>query len=111
MSGDIIEQEAFALLTELDALLDKLAGTDLSTLTGPQLLELTRGWERHTRRGVSVQHALVAELDSRRAAADTGHASTAALLGDLLRINPGQARRRVRDAGEFTTRHGLAGEP
>ena len=111
MSGDMIEPEACALLAELDALLDKLASTDLSTLTGPQLLELTGGWERFTRRGVVVQHALVAELDSRRAAADTGHHSTAALLSELLRLDVGAARRRVRDANEFTTRAGLAGEP
>ena len=55
MSGDMIEPEACALLAELDALLDKLASTDLSTLTGPQLLELTGGWERHTRRGAHAR--------------------------------------------------------
>ena len=111
MSGDMIEPEACALLAELDALLDKLAGTDLSALTGPQLLEFTSGLERFTRRTVCVQQAAVAELDSRRAAADTGHHSTAALLSELLRLDPGAARRRVRDANEFTTRVGLAGEP
>ncbi|HEU5008690.1 MAG TPA: DUF222 domain-containing protein [Jatrophihabitantaceae bacterium] len=111
MSGDMHGAEPLALLAELDGVLDKLRATDLSVLSGPQLLDFTRGWERHARRGVTVQHAAVAELDSRRAAADTGHASTAALLTALLRLDPGQARRRIRDAAEFGARRGLSGEP
>jgi hypothetical protein len=111
MSGDTIEQEPFALLTELDTLLSKLACTDLTALAGPQVLEFTRQVERVVRRTVTVQHAAAAELDARHAAAETGHHSTVALLTDLLRIDPGQARRRVKDAGEFGPRRGLSGEP
>jgi hypothetical protein len=111
MSGDMIEQEPFALLTELDALLSKLASADLTVLPGEDLLAFSHEVERFARRTATVQHAAVAELDSRRAAAETGHHSTVALLSDLLRIDPGQARRRVRDAGEFATRRGLSGEP
>jgi hypothetical protein len=111
MSGDMREAEALVLLAELDAVLDKLRATDLSVLTGPQLLDFTRGWERFDRRGVTVRNAAAAELDSRRAAAETGHHSTVALLTDLLRIDPAQARRRVKDAGEFGPRCGLSGEP
>jgi len=111
MSEDIIEAEPLALLAELDGVLDKLRTTDLTVLSGRQLIDFTRSWERFTRRSVTVQHAAVAELDARRSAGETGHASTAALLGDLLRINPGQARRRIRDAAEFGPRRGLSGEP
>ncbi|HEU5008752.1 MAG TPA: DUF222 domain-containing protein [Jatrophihabitantaceae bacterium] len=111
MSGDIIEAEPLALLAELDGVLDKLRATDLTALSGPELLDHTRGLERFARRIVTAQHAAVAELDSRRAAADTGHANTAALLTALLRLDPGQARRRVRDAAEFAPRRGLSGEP
>jgi hypothetical protein len=111
MSGDIIEAEPLALLAELDRDLDKLRAADLSVLSGPELLEFTRDVERFVRRTVTVQHAAVAELDTRRSAGETGHHSTAALLCDLLRLDPGQARRRIRDAREFTTRRGLAGEP
>ena len=98
MSGDMREAEALVLLEELDVVLDKLRATDLSVLTGPQLLDFARSWERFDRRGVTVRNAVVAELDSRHAAAETGHNSTVALLTDLLRIDPGQARRRVKDA-------------
>ncbi|HEU5007367.1 MAG TPA: DUF222 domain-containing protein, partial [Jatrophihabitantaceae bacterium] len=110
MSGDMHGAEPLVLLAELDGVLDKLRATDLTALSGPQLLDFTRDVERHARRTVTVQHAAVAELDSRRAAADTGHASTAALLIALLRLDPRQARRRVRDAAEFGARRGLSGE-
>jgi hypothetical protein len=101
---------AFALLEELNRALDKLTSTDLSTLTGEQLLRFTSAWERHKRRGTVLDHASVAELDSRHTAGEKGLRSTAALLGELLRLDPGQARRRVRDAGDFVPRHGLSGE-
>jgi hypothetical protein len=84
--------------------LSKLRAADLTALTGPQVLEHTRGLERLARRTVTAQHAAAAELDARRCAGETGHASTTALLVDLLRIDPGQARRRVRDATEFGPR-------
>jgi hypothetical protein len=103
--------EPLVLLAELDGVLDKLRATDLTVLSGPELLEFTRDVERHARRTATVQHAAVAELDSRRTAGDTGHACTSALLIDLLRLDPGQARRRVRDAAEFGARRGLSGEP
>jgi hypothetical protein len=111
MSGDTIGAEPLVLLAELDGVLDKLRAADLTVLSGPQLLDFTRDVERHVRRTVTVQHAAVAELDARRSAGDTGHHSTAALLCDLLRIDPGQARRRIRDAAEFGPRRGLSGEP
>ena len=86
---------AFALLEDLNRALDKLTSTDLSTLTGEQLLRFTSAWERHKRRGTVLDHASVAELDSRHTAGEKGLRSTAALLGELLRLDPGQARRRA----------------
>jgi hypothetical protein len=111
MVTDTVEPEALALLGQLDTLLTKLAETDPTTLSGPQLLDFTRSWEQFHRRGAAVTNIAVAELDARHAAADTGHHSTAGLLSDLLRIDPWEARRRVKDAGEFGPRRGLTGEP
>lgn len=111
MAAGVLEPEAFTLLDDLNRALDKLAGADLSALTGEQLLAFTGDWERHKRRGSTLDHATVAELDSRHTAGEKGHRTTAALIGELLRIDPGQARRRVRDAGDFAARRGLSGEP
>ena len=103
--------EALALLSELDCLLDKLTATDLSALPGDELLDFARAWERLKRRGAVVDHAVVVEVQSRHLEADKGLHSTAALLADLLRLDPGQARRRVSDARDFGPRRGLSGEP
>ena len=111
MSVEVAEPEALALLGDLGAVLDKLSATDLTALSGDQLLDFTREWERFIRRGVTVQHAAVAELDARHLAAEKGLHTTATLLTDLLRIDPGQARRRVRDARDFGPRRGLTGAP
>jgi hypothetical protein len=111
MAVDAAAPEAFALLDDLNTTLDKLAGCDLSTLTGEQLLAFTSDWERLKRRTSVLDHATVTELDSRHTAGEKGLRTTAALLAELLRLYPGQARRRVRDAGDYAPRHRLFGEP
>jgi hypothetical protein len=103
--------EPFALLGEAGALLGKLAAADLTTLSGPELLQVLRELDQFTHRAAGVQHVAVAELDARHLAVDAGRHSTAALLADLLRLDPGEARRRVRDATDFAPRRGLTGEP
>src|SRR5581483_422699 len=83
----------------------------LTGLAGDELLEFAREWERLKRRGSVVDHVVVAELDDRQACVEHGRGTTAALLSDLLRLDPGQARRRVHDARDFGPRRGLSGEP
>jgi hypothetical protein len=110
MVEDVIP-EALALLGELRASLDKLAAVDLTGLSGDQLLEFTREWEQLKRSGVVIDHAAAGELDARHVAGDQGARDTATLLVELLRIDPSDAWRRLRDAADFGPRHGLAGEP
>lgn len=105
------EPEALALLGELRCMLDKLAATDLTALSSGAVLEFVREWERLKRRGTAVDHAAVAELEARHLGAEKGLHSTAALLADVVHLNPGQARRRVQDALDFGPRRGLSGEP
>jgi len=61
-----MQAEPLALLAELDGVLDKLRTSDLSVLSGPQLIDFTRGWERFARRGTTVRHASAAEGPANR---------------------------------------------
>jgi hypothetical protein len=106
-----IGAEAMDLLVLVHAVLDKLASTDLTALPGDTLLEFTIAVETAALKVPTIRHAAIAELEGRHIAAEKKIGSTAALLVELLRLNPGEARRRVRDAVDFGPRPGLTGEP
>ncbi len=91
--------------------LDTLLAVDLTGASRDELLELARGLEAQRRRLPAADHALVGELESRAVAGELACASTAALLAGLLRVTPGEAKARVRAAGDLGARRALTGEP
>jgi hypothetical protein len=80
------------------SLVDDLFAADLTVGTDDELLADLRELERLSRRLVAVGHALIAEAQDRCLPHSLGAASMAVLLGQLLRLHPGEARARVRAA-------------
>ena len=89
---------------------DTLLAVDLTGASRDELLDLARGLETQRRRLPAADHTLIGELDARAVAGELACASTAALLMQLLRITPGEARARVRAAGDLGARRTLTGE-
>ena len=100
-------QRAVALLREA---VDALRAVDPTTHTGKDLLDALREIEVEKRRLATVDHALINELTSQGTAHDNGCRDTTAMLILALRIDPGEARRRVHAAAELGPRRGLTGE-
>jgi hypothetical protein len=101
---------ALGVLCRFRAVLDELAGTDLSPLAGDELLDFTREWESIKRAGAVIDLRTVAELESRHLAAERGVQNTKSLLVDVLRIDPREAGKRIKDARNVGPRRALTGE-
>ena len=82
----------------MERALDDLAGIAWDTASDDELIAAVRDLETWSRRLYAAKLAVTAELDTRGIAAAHGATSTAVLLRQLLRISPGQARRRIADA-------------
>ena len=65
MFEDLALVGAEPVLARLGSALDELAGLDLTSRSGEQLLALLRGLEEHSRRLAVVDQALVAQVDRR----------------------------------------------
>ena len=98
------------VLKQLAAVVDALVELDLSQLDRDELLELVRGLETQRRRLPVVDHALVAELDQRGVAGELAARDTKALLRDVARLSPREAKARYRAAIDLGPRRGLTGE-
>src|SRR5437763_14963556 len=94
----------------MDGALTELAGTAWAAAGGEELLAAARNIEGGSRRLYGVALAVTAELDARGVAGSRGSYSTPALLRQVLRIVPGQARRRVADARAVCPTVHLSGE-
>jgi Domain of unknown function (DUF222)/HNH endonuclease len=94
----------------MDGALDNLAGTTWETASDDELLTAARDIETWSRRLYAIALSVTGELDSRGVATARGATSTAALLRQLLRISPGQARRRLADARGVCPTVALTGE-
>ncbi|SOD73621.1 uncharacterized protein DUF222 [Jatrophihabitans sp. GAS493] len=99
-----------ALLAAVTAAVDTLLDAPLPSLTSTELLELLQGWETHRRREVAVEHLLLSAVMGRGVAGEYGFASPQALLVGVLRVDPGEAKARVRAAQDLGPRTGLTGE-
>ncbi len=69
--------------------------SSLSGLDDAAVLDLLRGMERASRMVHSVLLDALAEVDSRRLAAQAGFRSTAALVGELVHLSRAEARLRA----------------
>jgi hypothetical protein len=101
---------ATAVVARLSALIDELQGLDLTTLPGDDVLAVLRDLEVQKRRLATVDHALIAEIDSRGLAHEHACRNTAALLTQLVRVSPSEATGRVRAAADLGPRRGLTGQ-
>jgi hypothetical protein len=90
--------------------LDDLAGIAWDTASDDELLAAARDLETWSRRLYAVTLAVTAELHTRGVATTHGATSTAVLLRQLLRISPGQARRRIADARAVRPAVAITGE-
>src|SRR5215468_8895762 len=94
----------------VDGVLADLAETGWDAASDGELLAACRDIETWTRRLYGVGLAVTAELDIRMVALARGVSSTAVLLRQVLRIAPGEARRRVADAAVVCRRVQVTGE-
>ncbi len=104
-------RETAEAVSGLRAAVDMLAVLQFDRLTRDELLTFTRELETELRRLPVVQHAVVADLDTRGLAAEFAMRDTASLLVDLLRLSRGEARGRVRSAASLGPRRAIDGTP
>jgi Domain of unknown function (DUF222) len=94
------------LLAALDDVVEELAAVDLGTLPPPERFTVLERLETARRRQVAISHAGVARLEQFEGCPPVG-----ITLGDVLRISPRKAKRRMRDAEQLTPRTTLTGQP
>jgi hypothetical protein len=97
-------------VARLSTVVDELQGLDLTSLPGDDVLAVLRDLEVQKRRLATVDHALIAEIDSRGLAHEHACRNTAALLTQLVRVSPAEATGRVRAAADLGPRRGLTGQ-
>ena len=81
----------------------------LSSLSSHELVELKRTTSVLARRLAAVDLSVIAELDGRGVASEFNCTSTAALLTQLVRLDPGEATSQVRAAQRLTPRPSVTG--
>ena len=91
MFGTILGDTATDLTTQFSDTVDDLQQLELTALADEQLLSVLRELETQHRRLAAVDQRLIAEIESRGLAGQKACRSTAALLGQLLRISPAEA--------------------
>ncbi|AKK28053.1 HNH endonuclease signature motif containing protein [Mycobacterium sp. EPa45] len=94
------------VLEALDNAVESLAAVDLDVLAPPERFVVLERLEVARRRQVAMSHAVVARLEQFE-----GCPPIPITLGDVLRISPREAKRRIRDAEELAPRRALTGEP
>ncbi len=85
--------------------------SSLSGLDDRAMLDLVREMESASWMMHSIMLDALAEVDSRRLAAQAGFRNTAALLADLVHLSKTEARLRAEQAAKLGTRRALTGEP
>jgi hypothetical protein len=116
-SGEFVEgafvdgASVVAVLDELDAAFDKLAGMPLDGLSSPELLGVAERLETHRRRQPALEHAVLHHLTSQVTPAEVGGKSFGEVLSMRLCISRGEARRRLDEAEDLGPRRAISGEP
>ena len=93
------------VLDALDEVVESLAAVDLDTLAAPERFVVLERLETARRRQVALSHSVVARLEQFE-----GCPPVPITLGDVLRISPREAKRRIRDAEQLAPRTTLTGE-
>jgi hypothetical protein len=106
----MFDGSADALIAPLRAAIDGLLGAGLSALPGPELLELVKSVDAQARRLAAVDANVIAEVDARHLAVELKARDTETVLGELLLLNRGEAKRRVEAARDLGPRLTLTGD-
>ena len=91
-------------LDALDSAVDLLAAVDLGTLEATERYRVLERLETGRRRQIAVASDLINRLEH-----IDGWPPVHLAMADLLRISRGEARRRIRDAGQLSPRTALTG--
>ncbi|WP_458319738.1 DUF222 domain-containing protein [Mycolicibacterium brisbanense] len=112
LANAVMDRETvLAVFDEYDQVCDKLAALSFDGLDLPDLLQVQSRREIQARRAPTVDHRLLAAIQSRTTARDIGGKNWADVLGIRLRISPTEAKRRVTDAALLGPRAAVSGEP
>src|SRR5690242_20600939 len=106
----MVNQDGENVAAGLSAAVDDLLTAPISRYGRDELLGLLAAVDTQLRRLAAVDAALIGEVDLRNLGAELGARNTAGLLGQLLRVAPGEAAARVRAARDLGPRRGLTGE-
>ena len=98
-----------AAVGQLLAAVTELQRLDFTACTPDDLAEVFRGLETASRCQDSVEHAVVAEIDSRGIAVEAGCRSVPVFLRSLITITPGDAKRRYKAAIALAPGRALSG--
>jgi hypothetical protein len=93
-------------LEALDAAVEMLGAADIEELPPPQRFAVIERLETAVRRKVAISHEQITHLERYE-----GCPPIPFVLADVLRISRPAAKRRIRDADQFTPRTTLTGEP
>lgn len=105
-----MESSGRAAVAQLRVAVDELLELNLTLLPSTDVLDLVREMEVEVRRLAAVDQRNLAELEQRHLAAEMRVRDTRALLIDMLRIDPHEAKRRVELARDLGPRRTLTGE-
>jgi len=100
-----------AALIELTRVVDVLQSGSLDGIDDNEVLAVFRDLEAQRRRMPTVDHRLITELECRGTATKLLARGTAGLLTELLHVDVGEAKSRVRAAGVLGPRTSITGEP
>ena len=99
-----------AALIELTRVVDVLQAGSLDGLDDHEVLAVFRDLEAQRRRLPTVDHRLITELECRGTASKLLARGTAGLLTELLHVDVGEAKARVRAAGVLGARTSITGD-
>jgi hypothetical protein len=110
MFDSTVSEDASIVLRDLDSALDRLGTLSLHSYSDGQVLALWRELEERRRRLAPIDHAVIAQVESRRIAATVGERNTTTPARRVLRVGASEAKARVTAAEALGPRSSLLGE-
>src|SRR5689334_14575003 len=104
MTSTVAGNTLAGLADEFAELVSRMQQVDLVPASDDEVLGFWRSVETQVRRLAVVDHRVVAEVEQRGLPGRYAYASTAALVREVLRVAPGEARARVQAAHQLGPR-------
>jgi hypothetical protein len=112
MSAAVVPDSATQrAVARLRAAVDAVRELDMASLADDELIDTLREIEVEKRRLATADQALLAQIEARHLGVELGCRDTTTLVGHALRIDPHEARARMRAAEDLGPRQSLTGEP